>query len=73
MLGNVLLIISKDDGTQDGFGPIATVHAINNWWGSPRGPSQQLSNGKDVGKGAKVSNNVDFEPWLLLAVRFWKR
>ncbi len=54
----------RDDGTQDGFGPIATVDATRNWWGSPTGPHRQLPNGKWVGKGDRVSGDVGYTPWL---------
>ena len=54
----------QDDGTQDGFGPIAIVDAEYNYWGSPTGPCRQLPNGKWVGKGDRVSGNVDYTPRL---------
>ena len=43
----------KDDGSQDGFGPIATINAEYNWWGSPSGP----------GAGC-IIGDVDYDPWL---------
>jgi len=40
------------------------VDATRNHWGSPTGPCRQLPNGNWVGKGDKVSGNVDYVPWL---------
>jgi len=40
------------------------MDATRNWWGSPTGPCRELPNGKWVGKGDKVTENVDFVPWL---------
>ncbi|MCR4428193.1 MAG: PKD domain-containing protein [Caldiserica bacterium] len=36
-----------------------TLNAKNNWWGDPSGPG-----GFGPGKGDKVSNYVDYDPWL---------
>ena len=44
--------------------PAFLVDATRNWWGHACGPGRQLSNGKWVGKGDKVSDNVDYKPWL---------
>lgn len=52
----------KDDGTQDGFGPIATIDAENNYWDSTSGPYHPTDN--PTGSGTQVSDNVDFDPWL---------
>ena len=52
----------KDDGTQSGFGPIATVDATNNWWGDATGPYHPTTNSS--GTGNEVSDNVDYDPWL---------
>jgi len=49
----------KDDGTQDGFGPIADVDARFNWWSNESGPS-----GVGPGAGVAISNNVTYSPWL---------
>jgi len=46
---------------------IGTLDATNNHWGSPTGPSRELPNGKWVGRGDKVSGNVDFIPWSPLS------
>lgn len=43
----------------------ATVDATCNWWGDVSGPSH-LTN--PLGTGDAVSNEVDFDPWLLGAV-----
>ena len=48
-------------GVYNGAG---NLDAIKNWWGSPTGPCRELPNGKWVGKGDKVTANVDFVPWL---------
>jgi hypothetical protein len=40
------------------------LDATRNYWGSPTGPCRQLPNGKWVGKGDKVSGNVDYIPRL---------
>ncbi len=48
----------EDDGSQDGFGPISTVDAEYNWWGASDGPSHS------PGSGNKVSDYVDYDPWL---------
>jgi len=47
------------------------VDATNNYWGSPTGPSRELPNGKWVGKGDKVSSDVDYTPWLPQPIEFW--
>ncbi len=41
-----------------------SIDATKNWWGHASGPGHALSNGKWVGKGNKVSDNVDYKPWL---------
>ena len=41
-----------------------SIDATLNYWGHASGPSHELSNGKWVGKGDKVSDNVDYKPWL---------
>lgn len=48
-------------GVYNGTG---NLDATKNWWGSPTGPCRELPNGKTVGKGDKVTANVDFVPWL---------
>ena len=53
----------KDDGSQNGFGPIAIIDATCNWWGHLSGPYHDFDN--PYGKGNKVSDEVDFQPWLL--------
>ena len=40
------------------------IDARFNYWGDETGPARQLPNGKWVGRGDKVSGNVDFTPWL---------
>ena len=39
-----------------------TISAENNYWGYPSGPSHSSNPG---GQGAKVSDMVDFDPWLI--------
>ena len=39
------------------------VDAENNWWGNASGPYNAASN--PAGTGDKVSDNVDYDPWLL--------
>ncbi|NLY61524.1 MAG: hypothetical protein GX054_08495 [Clostridiales bacterium] len=41
---------------------ILIVNAINNWWGTNKGPYNPTLN--PSGTGDPVSNNVDFIPWL---------
>ena len=45
-----------------------TVDAIYNWWGHASGPSGEYgrvnNQGKVIGKGDSVSDNVDWDPWL---------
>ncbi|MFQ6033615.1 MAG: right-handed parallel beta-helix repeat-containing protein [Candidatus Bipolaricaulia bacterium] len=48
-----------------GGNPI-TIDARNNWWGDPSGPFHLGKNPQ--GKGDRVSDNVDFEPWLTAPV-----
>jgi len=43
-------------------GGTGTLDAENNWWGSATGPTHPSNPG---GTGDKVSDNVDFKPWLL--------
>ncbi len=54
------------DNTNYGIynGVASTIDAAYNWWGSPTGPGRKLPHGKWVGKGDKVSDNVDYIPWL---------
>jgi parallel beta-helix repeat protein len=40
-----------------------TVDAINNWWGAADGPSHS------PGNGDKVSDSVEYRPWLLTEVQ----
>ncbi|NMX21021.1 hypothetical protein C5S30_00990 [ANME-1 cluster archaeon GoMg4] len=50
-------------GIKNGYSPYAPeidLDAINNWWGDENGPS-----GEGVGSGDAVSENVDYEPWLM--------
>jgi len=67
----------QDDGSQDGFGPIAAVNAEYNWWGDDSGPYDPVgttqvppcgvpvNDMKNVhGLGNLVSDNVDYCPWL---------
>jgi len=42
-------------------GGTGTLDAENNWWGSTTGPTHTSNPG---GKGDRVSDNVDFTPWL---------
>lgn len=47
------------------FNSIANVvNAKNNWWGSPLGPFHPTLN--PSGAGNRVSDNVDFIPWLTI-------
>jgi len=39
-----------------------SVNATNNWWGDVSGPYNVIKNSN--GKGNKVSNSVEFKPWL---------
>jgi hypothetical protein len=51
----------RDDGRQDGFGPIATIDAIDNWWGHLSGPYH--GNSHPTGQGSAVSDHALFDPW----------
>ena len=51
-------------------GNIGILDAINNWWGDTIGPCGELPNGKWIGKGDKVSSNVNYTPWLRHPVKF---
>jgi hypothetical protein len=42
-------------------GGTGTLNATCNWWGDDSGPS-----GEGPGMGDAVSNNVDFEPWVIV-------
>jgi hypothetical protein len=42
-----------------------SIKAINNWWGDASGPFNDILN--TTGTGNTVSENVDFNPWLLSA------
>jgi nitrous oxidase accessory protein NosD len=62
-----------DDGSQDGYGTIATVDAVNNWWGDASGPSSldpsnpvtdPVTGTQADGSGTMVSENIHFCPWL---------
>ena len=54
IIGNETGILNEDDNRFD---------ARNNWWGDPSGPFHPLLN--PAGTGDEVSDNVDFEPWLI--------
>jgi hypothetical protein len=45
--------------------PAVTVDAVNNWWGDWTGPYHPLTNPN--GFGDRVSDRVDYEPWLTTA------
>jgi len=66
--GNVI-INECDIFENNGYGINASdnngksITSINNWWGDPSGPFHPSENPK--GKGNAVSDNVDFDPWLL--------
>ena len=47
-------------------GSTDTLDATNNWWGDASGPYHATLNSD--GKGNKVSDSVDFEPWIGAAV-----
>ena len=53
----------------EGTAPMV-MDATRNWWGSPTGPHRELPNGKWVGKGDKVSSNIDYKPWSPHPVEF---
>ncbi len=48
------------------------IYAINNWWGHASGPSGDYGrvnrDGKVIGKGDAVSDNVEWAPWLRMLV-----
>ncbi|MBA7712620.1 hypothetical protein ES703_121603 [subsurface metagenome] len=54
-------IVGNTNGIYNGVA--STIDAAYNWWGKATGPSREL-HGKWVGKGDKVSDNVDYIPWL---------
>lgn len=41
----------------------AVIDATENWWGNPTGPYNPVRN--PGGRGDGVSDNINFEPWLL--------
>ena len=41
---------------------VASIDALNNWWGDPTGPYHNQSNGS--GAGVEVTDLVTFDPWL---------
>jgi|GEM_PF-5551521 parallel beta-helix repeat protein len=61
-----------DNGTFGVYNETATicVNAQNNWWGSDTGPADASDKtdsctlGKHAGLGGKVTDNVDYDPWL---------
>lgn len=41
------------------------LDAERNWWGAPNGPEREAGkSGRTVGDGDRVSDHVDFTPWL---------
>ena len=56
----------------DGATYATTVDATNNWWGAANGPSGDYGrvnlDGKVIGKGDAVSDNVYWDPWLRMPV-----
>ncbi|MFH1585143.1 MAG: lamin tail domain-containing protein [archaeon] len=44
----------------------ASLNALYNWWGHCSGPFHLINN--SGGQGDKVSDNVDFKPWLGLCI-----
>ena len=61
-----------DNGTFGVYNETATicVNAQNNWWGNDTGPADASDKtdsctlGKNAGLGGKVTDNVDYDPWL---------
>ena len=56
--GNTQYGISVQSATTGGL-----LNAVNNWWGSKSGPYNAALN--NTGTGDKVSDNVNFNPWLI--------
>lgn len=52
----------EDNGT---FGVQSSISLIaeNNWWGHPSGPYHPTTN--PDGQGNEVSDNIDYDPWLV--------
>lgn len=53
----------------DDFGALnsatGALTAERNWWGAPNGPEREAGrSGRTVGDGDRVSDGVDFTPWL---------
>jgi len=48
-----------------------TVDATYNWWGDGTGPYHQTKN--PSGLGDKVSDNVEFEPWLVAYFDYYRK
>jgi nitrous oxidase accessory protein NosD len=59
------IVFTKNNIEGSGFGFFngdgVTVNAENNWWGDASGPTHITNLG---GMGDRVSDNVDFDPWL---------
>ncbi len=62
-LTKIVFTKNNIEGSGYGFynGDVVKVNAENNWWGDASGPTHDDNPG---GTGDRVSDNVDFDPWL---------
>lgn len=62
-LTKIVFTNNNIEGSGYGFfnGDVVRVNAENNWWGDASGPTHDDNPG---GTGDRVSDNVDFDPWL---------
>jgi nitrous oxidase accessory protein NosD len=62
-LTKIVFTKNNIEGSGYGFynGDVVRVNAENNWWGQASGPTHDDNPG---GTGDRVSDNVDFDPWL---------
>jgi len=62
-LTKIVFTKNNIEGNGYGFynGDVVRVNAENNWWGRTSGPTHDDNPG---GTGDRVSDNVDFDPWL---------
>ena len=67
-ISNCDIIENRGQGINTWNNEYKTVTAIDNWWGHPSGPYHSIMNPN--GKGNKVSNDVDFDPWLSRPIDF---
>ena len=61
---NNTIVNNTDSGIDASYDTPYTMDATLNWWGSNFGPSPTQPERNPYGEGDKVTDNVEFDPWL---------